>query len=96
MAEQHSDLLRIGYFGSYARGDWSVGSDLDLVAIVEDSTETFERRSLTWDLSELPVPASLLVYTLAEWKRMQERGGRFADALEQETVWVYSSQADCA
>ena len=29
------DILRVGYFGSYARGDWGVGSDLDLVIIVE-------------------------------------------------------------
>ena len=27
-------LRRLGYFGSYARGDWGVGSDLDLVAVV--------------------------------------------------------------
>ncbi|MGB9639319.1 MAG: nucleotidyltransferase domain-containing protein, partial [Anaerolineales bacterium] len=24
-------LIRVGYFGSYARGDWGVGSDLDVV-----------------------------------------------------------------
>ena len=27
------DVLRIGYFGSYARGDAGVGSDLDLVIV---------------------------------------------------------------
>ena len=33
------DIVRLGYFGSYARGDWGVGSDLDLVIIVENSDE---------------------------------------------------------
>src|SRR2546426_10283021 len=28
------ELVRVGYFGSYARGDWGVGSDLDVVLIV--------------------------------------------------------------
>ncbi len=85
------EILRLGYFGSYARGDWGVGSDLDLVVIVDHTTEPFERRSLTWDLSPLPVPAELLVYTAAEWQALLEEGGRFARTLERETVWVYEA-----
>ena len=84
-------IIKLGYFGSYARGDWGVGSDLDLVVIVDHATEPFERRSLTWDLSPLPVPSELLVYTLTEWQLLQKKGGRFARTLEQETVWVYEA-----
>lgn len=29
-ARTRPEVLRVGYFGSYARGDWGVGSDLDL------------------------------------------------------------------
>ncbi len=86
-------IIRLGYFGSYARGDWGVGSDLDLVAIVDRASEPFERRSLTWDLSSLPVPAELLVYTSTEWQSLQKEGGRFARTLEQETVWVYETSS---
>ena len=82
-------IIKLGYFGSYARGDWGVGSDLDLVAIVDHASEPFERRSLSWDLSPLPVPAELLVYTSKEWQSLWKEGGRFARTLEQETVWVY-------
>ena len=39
------DVLRTGYFGSYARGDWGVGSDLDLLVIVTAAEEAFEKRS---------------------------------------------------
>jgi uncharacterized protein len=86
-----TDLVRLGYFGSYARGDWGVGSDLDLVAVVQSSTDPFERRAISWDLTCLPVPADLLVYTVGEWRAMVERGGRFARTLQQETVWVYEA-----
>ena len=33
-ALRRPELKRIGYFGSYARGDWGVGSDLDLIAVL--------------------------------------------------------------
>jgi predicted nucleotidyltransferase len=86
---EHPELLRLGYFGSYARGDWGVGSDLDLVAIVSHASGRFDRRSVTWDLSSLPVPAELLVYTETEWQDLQAIGGRFASTLAAETVWVH-------
>ncbi|MEW5960701.1 MAG: nucleotidyltransferase domain-containing protein [Chloroflexota bacterium] len=87
--QQHPELRRVGYFGSYARGDWGVGSDLDVVIIVDQAAEPFERRALRWDLSSLPVPAELLVYTETEWQRLQAGGGRFAQTLARETVWLY-------
>ena len=86
---RHPGLVCLGYFGSYARGDSGVGSDLDLVAVVEASNEPFERRALCWDLDPLPVPADLLVYTREEWERMASGGGRFARTLAAETIWVY-------
>ena len=52
---KHPELLRLGYFGSYARGDAGVGSDLDLIAIVGQDSEPFERRSLTWDLNAFTI-----------------------------------------
>jgi predicted nucleotidyltransferase len=91
-ANKHPELLRLGYFGSYARKDCGVGSDLDLVAVVKESSEPFERRNLSWDLSPLPVPTDLLVYTEKEWSSLQKKGGRFAAALSLETVWVYKAK----
>jgi predicted nucleotidyltransferase len=88
-AHSRPDLRRIGYFGSYARNDWGVGSDLDLVAIVGCSGEPFERRSLSWPLEALPVPAEILVYTESEWDAVLARGGRFADTLVREVVWIW-------
>lgn len=84
----HPELVRLGYFGSYARGDWGVGSDLDLIAVVTESSAPFEQRLLNLDLGSLPVPAEILVYTRAEWDLLQCEGGRFAATLQRETVWL--------
>ncbi len=88
------ELVRLGYFGSYATGRWGVGSDLDLVAIVRDTDTPFERRGLAWGTEELLVPAEILVYTESEWKRLQEQDGRFARMLRQDTVWIFPSKVE--
>ncbi|WP_461394064.1 nucleotidyltransferase domain-containing protein [Deferrisoma sp.] len=88
-AGRHPELRRLGYFGSYARGDWGPGSDLDLVAVVARSAEPFERRGLSWRTEELPVPAELLVYTEAEWAELQARADPFAKTLAREVRWVW-------
>jgi predicted nucleotidyltransferase len=66
VSQDHPTVIRIGYIGSYARGDWGVGSDLDLVTILESSKQPFWRRPLELPLPDLPVPADMLVYTMEE------------------------------
>lgn len=80
------ELLRVGYLGSYARGDWGVGSDLDVIVVVTAAGEPFSRRAASWDTTELPVPVDLLVYTKDEWERMK---GRLATTIQREAIWVY-------
>ncbi len=82
LAEEHPDVLRVGYFGSYARGDAGVGSDLDVILIVDRTETPFWRRAADWDATDLPVPTDILVYTSAEWQAVSGRFGR-------EVVWVY-------
>jgi predicted nucleotidyltransferase len=81
-------VVRVGYFGSYARGDWGPGSDLDLVIVVRDSSEPPHRRSLAFDATDLPVPADVLVYTVREWQALEAPppGRR---SIAPEVVWVY-------
>ena len=84
------ELIRLGYFGSYARGNWGVGSDLDLIAVVDTASEPFERRLLNWNFDTLPVPADILVYTAAEWKELQQKENKFSRMLNSEVIWTYS------
>jgi predicted nucleotidyltransferase len=87
-ARTRPELLRVGYFGSYARGDWGVGSDLDVALVVADADLPFTRRAAAWDLTLLPVPADALVYTEDEWRRL-DPASRFARMLAREGVWVW-------
>jgi hypothetical protein len=82
------DVVKIGFFGSYARGDWGVGSDLDIVVIVKDVAQPFEKRAVHWPLTGLPVPADILIYTQEEWGKL-DISTKFAKMLHEETVWVY-------
>lgn len=89
-ARARPELRRVGYFGSYARGDWGVGSDLDVLLVVADADLPFERRAVAWDLTPLPVPADTLVYTEDEWRRL-DPASRFARVLAREVVWVWQA-----
>lgn len=84
VAAQRPELLRVGYFGSYARGDWGVGSDLDVVLVVSEAGDPFIRRAASWDLTALPVPCDLLVYTQAEWDR-----GVLSEKVRGELIWLW-------
>ena len=87
---ERPEILRLGYFGSYARGDWGVGSDLDLIAIVNEISEPFARRALKWDLNGLPVPAELIVYAQSEWEALEQKDSKFARMLKREIVWTFT------
>jgi len=87
VGQHQEDIQKIGYFGSYARGNWGVGSDLDVVIVVRSSEQPFERRALEWDLTKFPVPVDVLVYTEKEWQYLTQQG-RFASTVVKEMVWV--------
>ncbi|MBI4305798.1 MAG: nucleotidyltransferase domain-containing protein [Chloroflexi bacterium] len=83
-------VVAIGYFGSYARGDWGPGSDVDIVIIGTESPVE-DRYRLNFHSEKLPVPADVLFYTLDEWNRL---GGRMGRMLREETVWVYGAPTE--
>lgn len=88
----HPEMIRAGYFGSYARGEWGVGSDLDLVILVDRAEDPFERRAARWDTTSLPVPADVLVYTLLEWESLAAHSP-FGETLNKQAVWVYERES---
>ncbi|MBN1635653.1 MAG: nucleotidyltransferase domain-containing protein [Deltaproteobacteria bacterium] len=88
IAKSNPQIAGIGYFGSYARGDWGVGSDLDLIVIV-DNVESKEKMT-TLDATTLPVPADVLIYTQEEWDTLPLEG-RFFRTVMNEIIWVYES-----
>lgn len=93
MVRQHPEVVQLGYFGPYARGDWGVGSDLDIIALITHSDVPFTQRPLAWNLLNLPVPAEIIIYTLTEWQRLQAEDRRLAREIADEAVWVYVATA---
>jgi len=83
------EVLGIGYFGSYSRNDWGVGSDLDVIIILKSSSLPFLRRSVEWDTREIPVPVDLLIYTEEEWQSLSN--SRFYKVVMNEAVWIYKN-----
>jgi predicted nucleotidyltransferase len=92
-AARRADVVHIGHFGSFARGDWGVGSDLDLVIVVKSSSQPFERRSANRDTTKLPVPADVLVYTEQE-RQSLSKDARFQHTLAREAVWLYERETE--
>lgn len=90
VAAAHPEGVRVGYCGSYARGDWGPGSDLDIIVIVQRADEPFERRPARWDATDLPVPADVLVYTAEEWQALAT-AARFGQVVLREAVWVHGA-----
>ena len=96
LVQERRDVAAVGYFGSYARGDWGVGSDVDLIVILTTSPLPFERRAASLDASlavtgsvatAFPVPVDLLVYTWEEWQLVAQQPAR--RRIGREAVWVY-------
>lgn len=89
LVEQQPNIHKVGYIGSYARGDWGVGSDLDLVVVIEDDDTRFLDRTIPLDLVEIPVPVDVIIYTLGEWVELLNRPGKFTETIQSEIVWIY-------
>lgn len=87
VARTDPGLTRIFCVGSYARGDWGVGSDLDVIVV----TETAEGMSLVdrrrrYEAVDMPVPVDIWVCTPVEWAAMGEDRPMLRDRLDTEAL----------
>lgn len=89
LIDSRTDVVRVGYFGSYARNDWGPGSDLDLLVVLSDSSSSPSRRALGTSVLDIPVGVDLLVYTESEFRGLESKNPTFHRHLASEAVWVY-------
>ena len=86
------DPQRIILYGSFARGDYHVGSDLDLI-IVKDTDRPFtERIGDVLRLCRSRIPIEPLVYRPSEITAMLERGNDFLETALSEGIVLYEQQ----
>jgi hypothetical protein len=61
------------------------------VAVIRGEKLDAEQRHRGWPTQELPVPVDLLVYTQAEWARLDDQS-RFYQTLLREGIWLYDAE----
>ena len=83
---KNNHISYLALFGSYARGDWGVGSDLDLVVIVDDAELSPVERRRRYEPTHVPVPADVWVYTRSEWSALADHSPHLARRLEVERL----------
>jgi predicted nucleotidyltransferase len=83
---------RIYLFGSHARGEADEHSDVDLVVIKESELPFFDRLREAAACVEPSWPVDLLVYTPAEFERMEREGNAFVELVKEEGVLVHGEQ----
>ena len=100
-AQGSPTLQRVGVYGSYGRGDASVGSDLDLVLIDAGAQGPQSRRYGQWRFEQLPLSCDALVLTPAELEQLlaplahQDLAqAAMARALQQDCRWIWSRSSN--
>lgn len=82
-------------YGSYARGDNDIYSDIDLIIIVDDINMRFQDRSIkvirsvSEEDEENEIPINPIVYTTQEFKNMLENKESFLVLALQESVLLW-------
>lgn len=79
---------QVWLFGSQARGDSGVDSDIDILAVVPDSPVSRYRRAVTArkELSRFNVPMDVIVLTRDEWNKEIKAPSSLASAVAREGI----------
>jgi predicted nucleotidyltransferase len=87
----HPEVVRVGYFGSYARGDYVPGSDLDVLVEVSKLAEgapstarSAVERGLAYQPDSFPVGLDVFVYTTTELAELRTAGTEFIRTIQAE------------
>jgi len=81
------NLKKIIIFGSFARGDYHKGSDLDLIIVGEFKERFIDRIGKIIELNDSDLEIDVMVYTEKEFQKMiQERRPFIEQALEEGIV----------
>ena len=88
--KKNKAIHKVILFGSYARGDVSRKSDMDLVVIMDTDKRFFDRYELCDELYDIfDTGLDILPYTAEEFSRISHRA--FIKTIIKEGVVVYES-----
>jgi predicted nucleotidyltransferase len=83
-------VARAIVFGSFARGDADVVSDVDVILIESTSRPVLERGLAHLPLFRMGLGVDLLVYTPEEYERLKAKGHPLIERVEREGITVYA------
>jgi predicted nucleotidyltransferase len=81
-----SSVVHVLCFGSCARGNYGIGSDIDLIVVVREAPDSIVDRRRQYEPSGLPVDEDLWVYTTEEWNRLESTSPGFWKMLQREAI----------
>ena len=83
---EHPQVASIRVFGSIARGDHVVTSDVDVLILVDGDVpdDPIERARLFYPYFDLPIGVDLLVWTTEAWAQQLRVGNEFVRRVRQE------------
>ena len=80
---------KIILFGSFARGDFNEGSDIDLIVICDWKESFLDRIKVLLDINNFCLPIEPIGYTEKEFKGMIKEGNSFISQILEEGVVIY-------
>lgn len=81
---------KIILFGSFARGDFNKGSDVDLIVIGDWQQDFLDRIKVLLDMNEFGLPLEPIGYTEQEFEQIADEGNRFISEVITTGKVVYS------
>lgn len=88
------NLKKIIVFGSFARGDYHKGSDLDLVIVGEFKDRFIERIGKIIELNDSDLEIEAMVYTEEEFQKMIKEKRPFIEQVLKEGIVVYEKKGE--
>lgn len=96
MAAHHGEVIRILLFGSFARGDFSARSDMDLLIILKSSTKPIRDRIADF-LRDCPAyPTDVFPLTEEELRARLDEGDLFWTRALNEAIDCYPAPGSSA
>lgn len=83
---------KIIIFGSFARGDYHKGSDLDLVIVGEFKERFIDRIGKIIELNDSDLEIEAMVYTEEEFQKMIQERRPFIEQVLEEGIVVYEKK----
>ena len=84
----HSEVERVGYFGSYANGTYGPASDVDLLIILRQSDKRFLDRIPDFLPHKFSICCDVFPYTSEEIEKMKQDGNPWICRILKEMVWL--------